>query len=119
MRILYIEDSPANIALLDRVVQMSGDELYTYPSAEDALEQSDIHSFDLIITDIHLGENVMDGLDFTELLRHNGVDIPVIAITAYDFDEYQQRSEVAGSDVYLVKPVSPRDLMKLFDQFRR
>jgi two-component system, sensor histidine kinase and response regulator len=118
MRILYIEDNPANVALIDRVIQMSGDELETYSNAEDALARTDMDTYDLIITDIHLGENAMDGLDFTELLRQNGVHIPIVAITAYDFDEYEQRSEKVGSNVYLVKPVSPRDIVKLLDKFR-
>ena len=119
MRILYIEDNMANVALVDRVTQMSGDELFTYSSAEDAMNDADIHSFDLIITDINLGENAMDGLDFTHALRDHGVDVPIIAITAYDFDEYQRRSEAAGSNLYMVKPVSPKDLVNLLDKFRK
>src|SRR5688500_6088568 len=103
MKILYIEDNPANLALVNRVIQMSGDELEAYPDAESALEKTDVRSFDLIITDIHLGEDVMDGLDFTALLRQNGVDVPIVALTAYDFEEYERRSFEAGSDIYMVK----------------
>lgn len=118
MRILYIEDNPANLALVNRVIQMSGDELLTYPDAESALKDADLTSFDLIITDIHLGENVMDGLDFTAILRENGIKAPIIALTAYDFEEYERRSFEAGSDIYMVKPIAPQTLMDLLDQFR-
>jgi len=118
MNILYIEDNDANVALLERVISMTGDNLHTYPSAEDALEQSDIHMFHVIITDINLGDNMMDGLDFTSILRDNGVDVPIIAITAYDFDEYQRRSSEAGSDFYIVKPVSPTDIVNLLNEIR-
>lgn len=118
MRILYIEDNASNIALVERVVQMRNDELITYQSAEDALVEADVYSFDVILTDINLGENLMDGLDFTAILRDNGVDAPIIALTAYDFDEYERRSVEAGSDVYVVKPISPQELVDLLDQFR-
>lgn len=118
MNILYIEDNATNVALIERVVTMSGDILHTYPTAEDALNHSDIHQYDVIITDIHLGENVMDGLDFTELLRQHGVNVPIIAITAYDFDEYQRRSHEVGSDFYIVKPVSPAEIVALLDELR-
>lgn len=118
MRILYVEDNSANIALIQRVTQMSGDELYTYESAEEALEDSNLHGYDVIITDIYLGENLMDGLDFTSLLRQRGVNVPIVAITAYDFEEYERRSTEAGSDFYIVKPISPTDLVSLLDEFR-
>ena len=118
MRILYIEDDPSNLALLDRVTQMSGDTVVSYPSAEAALNEADFGSFDVIVTDIYLGENAMDGLDFTEALRSNGVNVPIIAITAYDFDEYERRSSQVGSDYYIVKTVSPGDLVNLLDELR-
>lgn len=118
MRVLYVEDDLANLALVERVFNMSGDELYAYPDAESALDEADMLSFDLIITDIHLGENTMDGLDFTATLRDNGIEVPIIAITAYDFEEYERRSVDVGSDIYMVKPISPQELINLLDTFR-
>jgi CheY-like chemotaxis protein len=119
MRILYVEDNAANIALLERVVQMSGDELFTYFTAEAALSECDMGSFDLIITDIHLENGDMDGLEFSSMLRQQGIQVPIIAMTAFDFDEYERRSEEAGSDLYLVKPISPQELVNLLDHYRQ
>lgn len=118
MRILYIEDNQTNIALINRVVKMSGDILHTYDNAEEALECADIASYDVIFTDIFLGENLMDGLDFTAQLRERGVTAPIIAITAYDFDQYERRSADAGSDFYLVKPVAPTEIVNLLNHLR-
>lgn len=118
MRVLYIEDNSTNLAFMERIIQMSGDELHTYPDAESALSSADLQSYDLIITDIHLGENVMDGLDFTSLLRQKDIAVPVVALTAYDFEEYERRSFEAGSDLYLVKPIAPQTLLDLLNQFR-
>jgi CheY-like chemotaxis protein len=118
MRVLYIEDNPTNLAFVERVLQMSGDELHTYPDAESALDKEDLTGFDLIITDIHLGEGVMDGLDFTQILRQHGIEVPIVALTAYDFNEYERRSFDVGSDLYMVKPIAPQTLLDLLDQFR-
>ncbi|MBZ0305705.1 MAG: response regulator [Anaerolineae bacterium] len=118
MKVLYIEDNPANLAFVERVLQMSGDYLSSYPDAESALDQENLEGFDLIITDIHLGEGLMDGLDFTDLLRRHGIHTPIVALTAYDFQEYEQRSFAVGSDLYMVKPISPQMLLDLLDQFR-
>lgn len=118
MRILYLEDDPSNLALIERVVQLHNDELVTVTNPEDALSQLEVGLFDLIITDIQLGLDVMDGLDFTAYLRDNGLETPIVSITAYDFDEYHRRSEEAGTNYHIVKPVAIGDLMALLDEFR-
>ncbi len=118
MRILYLEDDPSNLALIDRVAHMHGDELITVQSPEEAWQALQEEYFDLIITDIQLGPDVMDGLDFTAYLRENGVQTPIVAITAYDFDDYRRRSEEVGTNYHLVKPVAINDLIALLDEFR-
>jgi len=118
LRILYVEDNQANVAFFDRILSMSGDELHTYRNVEDALRDPNVSAYDVIITDIHFGENVMDGLDFVENLRSNGITAPIIAVTAYDFQDYERRSEEVGSDLYLVKPISPQQVVSLLNTFR-
>lgn len=118
MRILYLEDDPGNLALIQRVAQMHNDELVTVQHPEAAIDQMEQQTFDLIITDIELGLEVMDGLDFTAYLRDNGVTIPIISITAYDFEEYEQRSAAAGTNYHVVKPIAVNELIALLDEFR-
>lgn len=118
MNILYLEDDPANLALIERVATLHHDHLTTVQHPSEALEALQAEVFDLIITDIHLGINVMDGLDFTAFLRENGLNTPIIAITAYDFDDYRRRSEEVGTNYHIVKPVSVNDLIQLFNEFR-
>jgi CheY-like chemotaxis protein len=118
MRILYLEDDPANLALLERISQLNGDELVTVANAEDAIvELQNIH-FDLIVADVHLGTGVMDGLEFAEYLRDAGLQTPIISITAYDFDEYERRSEQAGTEYHIVKPIAVNDLIAVINRFR-
>ncbi len=117
MRIIYIEDDLANIALVERVVRMSRDILTTYVTAEDALLHIMPGDADLILTDIDFGEG-MTGLQLTQALRARGVDCPIIAMTAYDLQEYVRWSEQVGSDDFLVKPVNVPDLLDLLDNYR-
>src|SRR5262249_17448150 len=37
--------------------------------------------------------------------------IPVIAITAYELDEAEDKARAAGCDAYMAKPISPRQLL--------
>jgi CheY-like chemotaxis protein len=117
MHIIYIEDDPANVALVERVVRMADDTLTTYASAEDALIYIQPGDADLILTDIDFGEG-MSGLQLTHALRKRGIDTPIIAVTAYDLQEYVRWSHQAGSDNFLVKPVDVADLIQLFDSYR-
>lgn len=117
MNIVYVEDDPANILLLERVTHSTGDYLTTFADAETALESDLVWDADLLLVDIHLpGE--LSGLDMTDILRQHGVDAPVIVITAYDTPEYLARCREIGGDLYLVKPVSVPDLVDLLNEYR-
>ncbi|MBN2303899.1 MAG: response regulator [Anaerolineae bacterium] len=117
MRIIYIEDDPTNIALVERVVRMGRDKLTTYVCAEDALLNIQPGDADLILTDIDFGEG-MSGLELTQALRARGIDMPIIAITAYDLQEYSRWAQQAGSNAFVVKPVNVPDLLDLLDTYR-
>jgi len=79
MRIAYVEDNVANIALVERICQMNNDELLTYNDADDALNEISDGFADLILMDLHLGTRSIDGLQLTRLLRQKGVTQPIIA----------------------------------------
>jgi CheY-like chemotaxis protein len=117
MHIIYIEDDPANIALVERVVRMGRDNLTAYYTAEEALLNIQSGDVDLILTDIDLGSG-MTGLQLTQALRARGIDAPIIAITAYDLQEYVRWAEQVGNDDFLVKPVDVSDLLQLFESYR-
>ena len=117
MHIIYVEDDPANIALVERVVQHTQDTLSTFENAEDAAEQIQPGDADLILTDIKFGDN-MNGLELTEILRARGIDVPIIAITAYDLQDYVRWAEHAGNDEFVVKPVSVPELINILDYYR-
>lgn len=117
MNIVYVEDDPTNILLLERVTHSTGDYLATFTDAETALESDTLWDADLLLVDIHLPGD-LSGLDMTEYLRENGVMTPVIMITAYDTPEYLARCREIGGDLYLVKPVSVPDLVDLLNEYR-
>ncbi len=117
MNIVYVEDDPANIMLLERVTHSTGDALITFADAETALDSDTIWDADLLLVDVHLpGE--LNGLDMADILRRHGVDAPMVVISAYDTPEYVARSGQLGTDQYLVKPVSVPELMDLLNNYR-
>ncbi|HEX3051108.1 MAG TPA: response regulator [Aggregatilineaceae bacterium] len=117
MNIIYVEDDPTNILLLERVTSSTGDALMTFNDAESALRSEDIWNADLFLVDIHL-PGKLNGLDMTELLRKHGVDVPIVMITAYDLPDYIARCRAIGGDMYLVKPVSVPELVEVLNDYR-
>ena len=118
MHIIYIEDDLTNVALVERVARMAGDQLTIYLTAEEALNHIRPGSADLILTDIDFGQGNMNGLELTEALRERGVGMPIVAITAYDLHEYMRWADQAGNSAYVVKPVNVPDLVNLLDSYR-
>lgn len=118
MRIVYIEDNVANVALLERICNMSKDQLITYLDAKAALDAITPGMSDLIVIDLHLGNMSIDGLEVARLLRERGVSEPIVAITSYDY-MYDERYELAGCSEYVKKPVSVPMLVSLLNRYRQ
>jgi CheY-like chemotaxis protein len=118
MRIVYVEDNLANVALIERICNMSKDELVTFSDPDVALTEIGPESADLILMDLYLGNRNMDGLQLASLLRQKGVSVPIVAITAYDTMGYADRYEAAGCNYYVRKPVSVRNILNLIDMYR-
>lgn len=117
MRIIYIEDDVANIALLERICNMGKDELITFYDATSALSGIEPGECDLIVLDLHLGDYSIGGLELARMLRGKGVMEPIVAITSYD-TLYADQYEAAGCNEYVRKPISVRGMLSLFDRYR-
>ncbi len=118
MRIIYIEDNLANVALIERICHMNEDDLVTYSEADSALSEINPGSADLILMDLNLGPRSMDGLRLTRMLRQKGVNEPIVAITAYDTMGYADQYVAAGCNDYVRKPVSIRGMLTLINGYR-
>lgn len=107
--LLYVEDNPANIRLVDQIIgQLGGIRLLTAPDALTGLELAIERKPDLILADINL-----PGIDGYELLaRLRGRDetraIPVLALSANAMPDDVDRGLIAGFRHYLTKPLDVR-----------
>lgn len=104
--ILYVEDNPANLMLMEEIVnRLPGVRLLSAHTAELGIELAKRESPNLIIMDIHLpGMNGMDAL--ARLRAHpDSADIPVIALTANAMTADIQRGLAAGFNGYHTKPI--------------
>ena len=97
--ILVAEDVESNFLLLKALLAKTYNLLHAYNGSE-AVEMFDNNQPDLILMDVKMP--VMDGLEATRIIRQKSTEIPIIALTAFAFDQDRIRVMEAGS-----KPLSP------------
>ena len=108
--ILIIEDNPANMKLACLLMRNAGHEVLTAQDAETGLTIARSERPDLVLMDIQLPG--MDGFAATAVLKGDAATrgIPVIALTSMAMKEDRQRSERAGCDAYIAKPLRYQEL---------
>lgn len=109
--ILIVEDIDSNYQYLYASLNRSGAELIWVRKGEEALEfiLSD-RPVDLVLMDIQL--EGMDGYSVTREIKKLRPELPVIAQTAFAMKGEKEKSQAAGCDEYLSKPIRPSDLLK-------
>ena len=113
-RVLIAEDTPDTRQLIRGLLRKTCLELAEAENGRIACEMAsraleDGEPFDVILMDIQMPE--MDGYEATRLLRSQGYEKPIIALTAYAMAEDRERCLAAGCDSYLSKPVGGKALL--------
>jgi two-component system cell cycle response regulator DivK len=109
-RVLIIEDNPANMKLAVLLLHNVGHVTLSAVDAETGMAVARTDQPDLILMDIQLPG--MDGLTATALLKKDAITahIPIIALTALAMKADQEKSQTAGCDGYIAKPLRYAEL---------
>src|SRR5512138_3882350 len=110
--VLYIEDNPDNMMLVQRALEARGYHLLKAVKGLDGLATAEKEQVDLILLDINLPD--IDGHEVARRLRSSAKyelrRIPIIAVTANALKGDAQKALDAGCDVYMAKPIKIREL---------
>lgn len=109
MKLLYAEDEPA---LSEAVVDILKFHKYTVDAVyngTDALDFARSGHYDGIILDIMMPE--MSGLDVLKTIRREGINTPVLLLTAKSQTEDKIEGLDSGADDYLAKPFSTGEML--------
>jgi two-component system, cell cycle response regulator DivK len=111
MKILYIEDNPQNMRLVQKMLSTGGYEMIEALDGRTGLAVAAREMPDLILMDINLPD--IDGMEATSRIKSDPSmsHIPIIALTANAMFGDRERFLEAGCDGYLAKPVSRRELL--------
>jgi len=114
--ILYVEDNPANLKLVEMLVSRRPDlRLLIAGTGDLGIELARQHLPDVILMDIHLpGTN---GVTAMTVLRNEPATshIPIIALSANANPRDVERGLAAGFLKYLTKPINVGELMETLD----
>jgi len=115
MRILVVDDLPANRRLLVRILQRRGHETVEAVDGPSALEQLAADPFDLVFMDM-----LMPGMTGAEATRHaraaHGTRMPIIGVTGLADEDARAACLEAGMDAVVTKPVSVAQIDLLVDE---
>jgi two-component system cell cycle response regulator DivK len=105
MKILVVEDTPANMKLATLLLGKAGYEVLQADNAADGIALAREHRPVLILMDIQLPG--MDGLAATRILKEDATtrDILVVALTAFAKKGDEEKMIAAGCDGYIAKPI--------------
>ena len=108
MKILTVDDEEqicSNIEMLMKDVGVHTDFAYSGKQAVEKVKQTlaDGSCFDVILLDWNMPE--MDGIETARQIRAiTKQQIPILFLTAYDWDEIEEEAYAAGIDGFLAKP---------------
>lgn len=108
-RIVLVEDEKDLNSLIKAYLEKAGYEVVCYLNGEDALEHTNMEAH-LWILDIMLGGDI-SGYDILKKIRETNEEMPVIFTSARDKDLDKIIGLELGSDDYITKPYSPKELV--------
>jgi len=109
MRILVIEDEKKVANFIKRGLQEEGYAVDLSSDGEDGYFQAEEIQYDLILLDLMIPK--LDGLTLCRKLRQNGIQTPLIMLTAKDSIKDKVTGLDSGADDYLTKPFSFEELL--------
>lgn len=117
--ILYIEDNPDNMLLVQRALESRGYHLLKAMKGEAGIAIAESQQVDLILLDINLPD--IDGYEVARRLRtsakHELSKVPIIAVTANALKGDAEKALDAGCGVYMSKPINIRELWARVEAF--
>ena len=112
--ILVAEDEESNYELVRIVLQKRYRLLRAHNGIEAVTINEDEHP-DLILMDIRMPE--MNGLDATRIIKEVSHSTPVIALSAYAFEENIREAKAAGCDDFMSKPFRVEALIEICERY--
>jgi CheY-like chemotaxis protein len=115
--VLIVDDDQFIRKLIATTLEdVAGFELHEASDGVEALEVAQRERPSLVFLDVDMPR--LNGIEACRRLREDGDagDATIVMLTAAHGDSVESDAEQAGADLFLTKPFSPLDLLRLVDQ---
>jgi signal transduction histidine kinase/CheY-like chemotaxis protein len=113
INVLVVEDNHINQLVTKKTIEKNNYKCSVVDNGYAALEILDKENFDLILMDINMP--LINGFETTRKIRLKGIDIPIVALTAFDKSEITEESISAGINDIIIKPFDSVKLFKIIN----
>jgi len=110
-KVLVVDDGEENRSLLEAVLGETGLSIIVATNGLEGLQKASGDSFDMILMDVQMP--VMDGLTAVGKMREQGLQLPIIALTADAMKGVEEKCMAAGYSGYMTKPIDLDKLLRL------
>jgi len=115
--ILVVEDDKANINYIKEILKRAGISFALAENGQEAVEicrnQKNIF---LVLMDLKMP--VMDGYQATRQIKNFRADLPIVAQTAFAFEEEKQKVLNSGFDNYISNPFNREELLRIIKEYQ-
>ncbi|KAJ5139686.1 CheY-like superfamily [Penicillium atrosanguineum] len=117
IRILLVEDNAINLALLEKYLTRTKHEiLHTAVNGQEAIKAVQTMTADYNYIFMVDGFEATRSIRSIERARQTKSPAKIIALTGLGSDEHIMKAYAAGVDVFLTKPISFKDILRLLDE---
>jgi CheY-like chemotaxis protein len=117
LRILLVEDNPANQKLATYILQDRGHIVQIAGDGQEAIYLTEQNPYDVVLMDVQMPG--MNGLEATAAIRkreEGAPRVPIVAMTAHAMPGDRERCLTGGMDGYLSKPLDGREMIALVEK---
>lgn len=112
LRVLVADDQPANVMVMQRLLERAGHRLQLVEDGEAVLNALEAQQFDVVITDLHMpGLSGLETIKQARFMQAGHKRTPFIVLTADATPEAQMECERAGAYAFLSKPIVVEKLL--------
>ena len=108
--VIVVDDDPAMLRSLARLLRQFGYETLLFPSAEAFASHNDFAKTACILLDINLGDG--SGIELRNRLKAANISAPVIYMTGNDNPVVRAAALQSGCLAYLAKPFTAKSLIE-------
>jgi len=122
-RILVVDDEPDIRRNIEKTLEKEGYTVKTATNAEQAIQEIDHRSFDLIILDIRMPDSTSKlskraGVDVLQKTRAKGLTVPVIMLSAsHDINLIEEIRSYSNTRFFIKSELGSKDLIETVKEF--